>query len=440
MTIKEYDLVVLGGSVSGYYTALRAAENGLKTAIIEENRLGGLSTLASALPAEMLIDNDSLLMQAAVCKGEGLTFEGAKFDSDDFFDAYQKRAEELSNALVKNLKQHGVDIYLGHGVVRPDHTGFVTRENTRTRLFAWKDLVYAGGAVTDVPSKISSSVSGYYTTENFGLMTYKPRDLIIYGSGAPACQAALIWAGLGTRVSLLCPDARLVPDIDAAGEAHVLETLENRGVQVYTNCVLGRIFQDSGEAYHVEFKDDGRDVSLSASDLMVMTRQACRLGGLEAMNVEVRGGWISTDDTFKTSLDHVYTWTGSAAGHTYSAPVQASRYLADHIAGKAAGAYEAPAAPRVVAVNPPYAEIGHKRADALTGSTSDGKTDVTVCITPELGEICFAQATGPKAKAVIDAASAVMNLEGSVRDLEALPLAGAALLGQAAGNAADAAS
>lgn len=423
MTNKEYDVIVLGGSRAGVESAVSASKSGLKTAIIEENRIGGLKTLASEEPLETLLENNKIIQECLNAKNNGLVFSGVSFDPDIFYDGIKENAESLSKELVDDLKDNNVDIYLGHGIARPDHTMAVIREGTNTRVLKWKKLIYAGDPVISVPSIIRNNAKTYYTTSNFGLLDHFPNGLIIYGEGEKALHLASIWATLGSKVYLICPNKKILSSVPDEIENLIVKELEEKKVKVYLDYEIKELYQDSSNDFHIEIENNETDkvASIIGSELMVLLKEGTSLSGIEAMNLQQDNGWIKVDNSFRTSNPDVYTWTGSQLSSENKILSQkAADYITKIITNEEDESFIVPITPYVLKTNPAYAKIGDidNKDNKLIGKIEDKKNQfLEVIIDPEFGEIIGAQSYHKDAEDIIYLIEFLMNTEVSAEDL-----------------------
>lgn len=440
MNNKEYDLVVLGGSIPGYYAALHGAKKGLKTAIVEENRIAGIQTLAAKMPIQTLLANDRLLRECQTATDKGLVFDGVSFDPNNFYDSIRENAEKVSGDLIEDLKKAGVDIYIGRGVVKPDHTIAVVREGANTRIFDWKNLVYAEEPITSIPLNYKENLNGYYTLENYGLLDHFPQGLIIYGSGEPACQAALIWSRLGSEVYLISPDDRLLPNFPKQVSELVYNELKELGSEVYLGYSIASIYQDSSGSFHVDIKKGKNEevINIKGSELMYLTNPGTSLAGIEALTLDLKNGWIETDESFRTSNPNVYTWTGSAVSFDNDQSAEnAAEFITATIANEKPQPFEFDDTIKSISLNPTYASIGIidedelEEDDILIGTYPSNSLDLKkseemfeIAIDPEFGEIVGAQAIGADADELIGIISMLIHLESSAEELLDLELPG----------------
>ncbi len=417
MSYKRYDLVVLGGSLNGCQTAIRAAKNGLSVAVVEEYRIGGLKRMAAEMPLETLLKNDYLLRECRKAQEVGLSFDGASFDPDAYYDSIRKKAEDYSKALVDALKKSEVDIYLGTCDVDEKRIK-IDRPDTNSRYLLYTNIVLAREPKTDVPDIFGKDLYGFYTAENMGLLHEPPIRLMIYGYGSVSAQIALFWAYLGSKVDLVCPKDKLFPDLSKDAQQRFIDLLTDSGVTVYIDYKATDAYQDSKGIFHIDISNEESSRSLRAYDLILTTDQKADTEGLDKLHLTMEGNWVKVDNYLRTSDDHVYTWTESQYFPDHpSLSRSASFYLADRLAKKTGQAFNVVGTPTVVPFGPGYAKVGSSEGSTVY-RYEEPETQLEIYLNPEFKNFTGAEAFGKDSKAVVETVYLLMQLEALSEDIE----------------------
>lgn len=420
MSTKEYDVVVLGGNLAGVQSAISAAKEGLKTAIVDEERIGGLYTISSELPLEKLLSNNRLLNQIRESGKDGLLFSGISFEPEIFFETIEEESEKISEKLVKELRDNKVDIYIGKGQAQTDRSMVINREDTSPRHIKWKNLIYSSNPVTKVPYDIRSNAKNYYTSSNLGELDHFPDGLIIYGYGEKAVYLAKVWSNLGSKVYIICPKDRLIGALPKDVEDRVVQKLRDRNVDIYLDTEIAEIYQDSNKTFHVEFDEDGSLKKITGNELIVLGNEEIPLTGVEFLSLNGENGWIQTNEYLETSYPNVYTWTGSSRNFGREGlDKKAADYLAKYIAGNTHEPFEYSIIPHFIELNPTFGVIGKTEVDEDTkvGRIDDGKQFVEIYVNPKYGEIVGAQSYHDLTKDIIRQVEFLMKTEASAEDL-----------------------
>ncbi len=434
---KSYDVAVLGGGLTGFTAAVRCAQLGKKTALIEEHALGGAGRQLGTVPIHFLLQNAKIIRACTESKDKGLRFGKVSLNIEALHKAYETKLEKLATVLRDSLKSAGVEIYIGTGSPRTDGLIAITREGYKTRFIETDQLILAGGTVPDVPGKFRD-VPGVLTDWTVGLTDYLPRTFIICGSGPKMCEAAQIYSIFGSQVTLLLTGTELLPGMGDMINESVRETLTAGGIKIFTNLMFGTVYRDSAYNFHLEAhaRDSEEIQNYSAEDLYVTGDCRANLRGLDALPLVTNGGWIETDSHFKTSVNNVYAPSGSELIHGSQAGQAAAALTAAEAAcGAEVTEYNSRLVPKVVETIPEAASIGllPREAGAAGYDIKSGlfpmslndwavmldgdEGFVQVSADAHFGELLGVQAYGRSAAEIITIAESVMTLEGTVDDL-----------------------
>lgn len=414
--------MVIGGSDSGFRTAVVAANNGLKTAVVDENLLGGVQTMITEMPVSALMENERILSDLERSEELGIELDGIKISPETYDNQLQQKALAHSDRVVAELKDNDIDIYFGTPTARPDHSITVVRDDAGTRIFNWKKLVLANEDAAVIPRIIERDLNSFYTTDNYGLLNEAPDNLILYGSGLALLQAAQIWSHLGSHVIIISPEERVFDHLEPEIEKRYLNDLKERGSEIYTGSKLEEVYQDSSGFYHIMISDGSDFNSVIGEELMILTPQRASVSGVEMLNLDINDQFVDTDDYFRTSNKDVFTWTGTKT--SYDQPElreEASDYLGELISGKTNKPFSPKGLIEYYDLNPPYYIVGDTTASGdnyVTGNFTSKDTFIEITIDPSDGELISGRVFGRQAREIANMISLFIQLEGSVEDFK----------------------
>lgn len=434
---KNYDVAVLGGGLTGFTAAVRCAQLGKSTALIEENTLGGAERHSDAVPVHFMLQNAKIIRACTAAKEKGLRFGKVSLNLEALHTAYEEKLEKLTTILRDALRENGVDIFIGTASPRVDHSIAITRQGYKTRIINAPRLILAGGVLADLSSKFRD-VPGVLTDKTVGLTDYLPRTMIICGSGPKMCEAAEVFSIFGTRVTLIPTGNELLPGMGDMINNAVQSDLHEYGITTVHNQIVQNVYRDSALNYHVEAhdRDTGIITNFSGEDLYVTGENRANLRGLDALPIVTNGGWIETDHNFLTSVKDVYAVSGSEIVRGSEAgQAEAAVLAAEAMCGRKTEAYNSRLIPKLVETIPEAASIGLLPREASSAGY-DLKTGVfpmalndwavmldgdegfiQVVADAHFGELLGVQAFGRSAAEIITTAESVMSLEGTVDDL-----------------------
>ena len=366
--MSDYDVVVIGAGPAGYVCAIRAAQLGLKTGIVEKKWMGGVCLNVGCIPSKALLKNAEV---AHTLRERGKEF-GFSFDNLELdYSVALKRSRKASERLVKGvgflMKKNKIDVHMGAARVTARDEVEVTDENGKTSQLKTKNIVIATGASTFVPSGWEIDGQHVVTYLEAILQEKIPQSVVIIGAGAIGVEFATIWSSYGVKVTIVEMLPRLVPLEDEEVSAELAKAFKKRKVDVYTNSPVQSVQADDkgvkvaiktedGEKtleaeqalVSIGFKPNGRGLGLEELGVKLSERGAVEID--ERMATNVPGIWAIGDVTAKLMLAHV----GSTQGIV----------CAENIAGAETILLDYEMMPRATFCQPQIASFGLTEAQA----------------------------------------------------------------------------
>jgi dihydrolipoamide dehydrogenase len=304
----HYDVVVLGAGPGGYVAAIRAAQLGLSTAIIEEKYWGGVCLNVGCIPTKALLRNAEL---AHIFHADAATFGISGEVTFDFGAAY-KRSRAVSERMVKGvhflMKKNKITEIYGWATFTDDHTLSVAGEGDPTTV-SFDNVIIAAGAFTKLLPGTSLS-DRVVTYEEQILTDALPDSIIIAGAGAIGVEFAYVMANYGVQVTIVEFLDRLVPLEEPEVSAELAKAYRKLGVTVNTSTKVEAI-DDSGEKVKVTVSPaaGGTSKVLEADKVLQAIGFAPRTEGygLEKTGVQLTDrGAIAIDGVMRTNVPHIY--------------------------------------------------------------------------------------------------------------------------------------
>ena len=298
---QQYDLIVLGSGPGGYVAAIRAAQLGLKTAIVERELLGGICLNWGCIPTKALLRSAEVFHQMQNAKDYGLTVAG-KIEAD--LDAVVKRsrgvAKQLNQGVTHLMKKNKITVHMGEGRLTGPTSLTVKGEQGEETLSAKHIIVATGARARDLP---------FAPADGKRIWTYRtamtppemPRKLLVIGSGAIGIEFASFYNDLGADVTVVEMLDRIVPVEDEEVSAFLHKSLTKQGMKIVTGAGVEDLKAD-GNGVKAKVKDAKGKVE--AQDF---THAIVAIGiqpntsdiGLEKL-VEMDRGFIQIDDYGRT--------------------------------------------------------------------------------------------------------------------------------------------
>ena len=307
---NSYDVVVIGAGTGGYVAAIRAAQLGLRVAVVEKQKaLGGTCLIWGCIPTKALLEHAHALKIAQQAKDWGITFHAApaapvKPAID--MGQVQARKDKVVAGLTKGIeflfKKNKIDWI--KGTARLAGNGVVdVYEGERQTLHAREIIVATGSAARSVPG-VDIDRTRIITSDEAIHLKEVPKSMIILGSGAVGVEFASIYRRFGSEVTLIELLPRLVPVEDAAVSAELEKSFKKQGIKVLTGT---RVTKAAASAKGVDLEaqtPDGKTQKLSAELLLVATGRGPVTAGLgaEEAGLQLEKGYIRVDDMYRTSV------------------------------------------------------------------------------------------------------------------------------------------
>ncbi|XVS63456.1 dihydrolipoyl dehydrogenase [Actinosynnema sp. CA-299493] len=359
----HFDVVVLGAGPGGYVAAIRAAQLGLKTAVIEERYWGGVCLNVGCIPSKALLRNAELAhLFTHEQKTYGIQVDGTvKFDYGVAHDRSRKVADGRVKGVHFLMKKNGITEYNGFGTFRDANTIEVNGETV-----TFDHAVIAAGAKTRLLP--NTTLSDRVVTYEEQILTKElPGSIVIAGAGAIGVEFAYVLHNYGVKVTIVEFLDRVVPLEDAEVSAELAKRYKRMGVDVRTSTRVESI-DDSGDKVRVTVSKDGQQEVLEADKVMQAIGFQPRVEGygLENTGVELtERGAIAVDNRGRTTVPHIFA-IGDVTAKLMLAHAAESMGIvaAETIAGAETMELDFPMIPRATFCQPQIASFGWTEAQA----------------------------------------------------------------------------
>ena len=324
----SYDLIVIGAGPGGYVAAIRAAQLGMKTAIVEREHMAGICSNWGCIPTKALLRTAEVYGHMAHAKDYGLSADKFDFDIAAIVDRSRKIAGQMNNGVQFLMKKNKVDIIWGEAQftapgeikvgkaskppVQPQWPG--PKNALGEGVYKAKNFIIATGARPRVLPGIEPDGDRIWTYFEAMKPASFPKSLIVMGSGAIGMEFASFYRSLGAEVTVVELLPQILPVEDAEIAAHVRKRFEKRGIKMLTDAKVTKVEKSKdGITAHVETK--GGTEKLSAERLLRAVGVAGNSEnlGLEKLGVKVDRGIISIDAYGRTNIAGIWA-IGDVAG------------------------------------------------------------------------------------------------------------------------------
>jgi len=355
--------VVIGAGPAGYVAALRLAQLGLKTALVEKHLLGGECTNYGCIPTKALIESTDLFWRAKRGGEIGVHAE-PEYDLRAFKAWKEKIVSQLRGGIGFLCQQNGVEVFEGEAFLKSQRKIVVKKDCERMEFEAENVVVATGSTAIQLPNMPFDGKSVVSSREMFTFDSL-PESLLIVGGGAVGVEFASALSKVGVQVYLVEMMPQLLPGFDKEAARYLLRSLTKLGVRVYTgSTVLG--YNVVGRLLEARIgKAGGEEVFRVERILVAVGRRPYSSIGLKEIGVALDGkGHVTVDGKMETNVAGVYG-AGDVVGPPYLAHKAFKQGLvaAEAIAGKDVR-YGFRAVPNVVFSDPEIVSVGLSEDDA----------------------------------------------------------------------------
>lgn len=367
---QTYDVIVIGAGPGGYVSAIRAAQLGLKTAIVEKQWMGGVCLNVGCIPSKALLKNADV---AHTLRERGKEF-GFSFDNLNLdYSAAVKRSRQVSDRLVRGvgflMKKNNIDVHNGTGFLKAKDTVQVTDKDGKTTDLKAKNIILATGSHTFVIPGVTIDGEKVVTYLEAILQEKLPKSVVIIGGGAIGVEFATVWNAYGAQVTIVEMLPRILPLEDQESSAELTKVYQKRGIQILAgHKVLGIEATETGARVRVSPGEGQPEKVLEAEQAMVAIgfRPNTKDIGLEGVGVKLNErGFIAIDDHMATSVPGIYA-IGDVTGQLLLAHVASAMGIvaAESIAGLETAKLDYKMMPRATYSHPQVASFGYTEAEA----------------------------------------------------------------------------
>jgi dihydrolipoamide dehydrogenase len=377
-----YDLIVLGSGPGGYVSAIRASQLGMKVAIVERERLGGICLNWGCIPTKALLRTSEVYHYMTHADAYGLKADNVGFDLGKIVDRSRKVAGQL-NAGVKGLmKKNKVTVVEGFGTLTGKGKLSVKQGDKTVELAAKHIMVATGARARDLPFAKADG-KRIWTYRHAMVPEVMPTKLLVIGSGAIGVEFASFYNDMGADVTIVEMLDRILPVEDAEVSDFMTKALTKQGIKILTKSGLEKLEPGANGVTAAIKGADGKVTSTEFSHAIVAIGIVPNTEniGLEALGVQTERGHIKVDGYGRTNVEGIY-----AIGDVTGAPWLAHKashegiVCVEKIAGQNPHPFETWNIPGCTYSRPQVASVGLTEAKA-----KDAGHDVKVGKFPFIG-------------------------------------------------------
>ncbi|WP_420101109.1 dihydrolipoyl dehydrogenase [Bosea sp. (in: a-proteobacteria)] len=435
----SYDLVVIGTGPGGYVCAIRAAQLGLKVAVVEKRKThGGTCLNVGCIPSKALLHASEMFEEASHTFAKlGVVVE-PKLDLEAMMAHKQETVDANVTGVGFLLKKNKIEPFHGTASIPAAGKVVVTSEDGKTQELATKSIVIATGSESAPLPGVTIDEKVVVTSTGALEIGAVPKDLVVVGAGVIGLEIGSVWSRLGAKVTVVEYLDRILPGMDGEVAKQFQRILEKQGFGFMLGSKVTKVeTAGAGATVTVEPAAGGEAKTLNADIVLVAIGRRPNTDGLglEAAGVATERGRVVIDDHFKTNVPGIY-----AIGDVVRGPMLAHKAedegvaVAEIIAGKH-GHVNYDAIPGIVYTSPEVASLGKTEEELKAAGvdykvgkfpfTANGRaramrqTDgfVKVLADAKTDRVLGCHIIGPRAGDLIAEVTVLMEFGGSSEDL-----------------------
>lgn len=372
--MADYDIIIVGAGPGGYTAAIRAAQLGAKTALIEAEKLGGACLNWGCIPTKTLYKSSKLFQTMTKAESYGLSCSDLKADLAAMVARKNKVIEQLRSGVAAILKKRKVDYFAGRGRLAGAGKVDWQGDEESGQISGQKIILATGTKPFSLPFLPVDGIR-IHNVQTILDLEKRPESLLVIGAGVAGCEFAQVFSGLGTKIILNDILPGPIQGLDAELAKTFLRTLKKRRYQmIYGDPIAGAEITDSGVKAVLA---SGKELEAEAVLVAVGGKPLSRDLGLEEAGVKIdERGFIPVDDQCRTNAPGIYA-IGDVTGRlplAHFASHMAVKAVA-HAQGDETAAIDETAVPKTVFTDPELAWVGlteeeaRQRYDKVTTGT-----------------------------------------------------------------------
>ncbi len=435
---NSFDLIVIGGGPAGYVGAIRASQLGLRTALVERDKVGGTCLHVGCIPTKVLLHTAERLEEMRAGSEIGIVADNVRLDVDLLYKRKDRVVTTNFRGVEYLMRKNKIAVFPGQArVAGPTRVHVSAADGSETDLEARHLLVATGSRPRDLPGARLDHDRIVDSTGALALRTV-PRSIAILGAGAVGTEFASIFAAFGSEVTLIELLPSVLPMEDEECAAVVGKALERRGVRVRTGTAVTGA-KPAGDGVRVTMRTgDAPEESIETEYVLVAVGRAPLTDGLglDEVGVEVGRTGITVNAQMQTSVPSVYA-AGDVIGGLLLAHVGSAEaeVAVEAIAGESPRPLDSSLMPRATFSIPQLASVGLTEKQAREGGrdvsigrfpfTGNGRAAILgqreglikIVADRELGEILGVHLVGPEVTELLPEGVLARGLEATVAEI-----------------------
>jgi|TARA_B100001971_G_scaffold40644_1_gene35696 dihydrolipoamide dehydrogenase len=435
--LADFEILVIGAGPGGYVAAIRSAQLGFSTAIVERETVGGICLNWGCIPSKSLLRNAEVLNLVKDAEKFGISFDNLSYDFGKAIDRSRQVVRRLTTGVGYLLKKNNVEHIVGSATFVDAHTiqiGTATGEN---RTVSAENIIIATGARQREIPTLPIDHNVVITSRDALEMREIPNRVVVIGGGATGAEFSHVYRSYGSEVTIVELMDRIVPNEDQEISEVLDKSFRDQGIESRTSASVEAI-EINGDIATVKISENGNNSVIECDKVLVAVGVQGNTDGigLEQVGVATDRTFITVGENLETNVSGVYA-IGDVTGRMLLAHVASAQAVTaiEYIAGLNPPQIDYSLMPRAIYCKPQVASFGLTESQARDQGinikvgkfpfTASGKaialgeTDgmVKLVVDEEIGEIIGAHMIGAEVTELLGELSITKMLEGTATEL-----------------------
>jgi len=429
----QFDLIIIGGGPGGYVAAIRAASIGKKVALIEAADLGGTCLNRGCIPSKTMLKYAELIDGVKKASHWGIEINEMNLSLDKMIERKNSIVTQLKNGVQYLMDKNKIMIFKGTGTLSDDKSVEIEMEAGIQKIAAHQ-IIIATGSRPVVPKIKGIDQIQYHTTDTIFDMQEIPKSIAIIGGGVIGVEMASVFASLGSAVSIIELNDRIISAEDIDASIILEKALRKKGIKIFKNTEV-TAFEDFNHTKKISCMENGEEKTIEVDAVLLAIGRQPNLSVLGSSSIKLKKNHIEVDKYLETSKKGIFA-IGDVIGGLQLAHVASAEGLTAvaNLEGKKKE-MDYSVIPRCIYTQPQIASVGYteetlknkgleyrveksefsSNGKAITMGAAEGFAKLYV--DPIYGEILGAVMAGENVTEMISQISSYMTLEGTIDEL-----------------------
>ncbi|WP_341663297.1 dihydrolipoyl dehydrogenase [Blattabacterium cuenoti] len=306
----HFDVIILGSGPGGYVASIRAAQLGMKTAIVEKESMGGVCLNCGCIPTKSLL-NSAKFLQSIKKNGElfGINNENIEIDYSKVLSKSRKIVDQIKKGILFLMKKNGIHVVYGNAKLKKKKKIEIIQKEKSIGEYSASHIIIATGAIPKIDTKIKYDGKKIITYREALSLSSLPKRIIIVGSGSIGLEFAYFYHSMGTKVTIIEICSKLFPNGDDDISDYLRSSFYKMGIENYVSSNINKItYNHESHEVIVDVRTSLKNIVLKADIILyaigVVPNIQCI--GLKEVGIQTEKGFIVVDENYCTNIDGYY--------------------------------------------------------------------------------------------------------------------------------------